>query len=76
MNILAINCFTLNHMYFCCIWCQFSPLVYIPLQELYTKSVLKNTRNCSFTLPGVKLPEYGVPMEAITLHQISAKKPC
>ena len=46
----------------------------IPLQELYTKSVLKNTRNCTFTHRGVKLPEYGAPMEATTLHQISVKK--
>ena len=50
--------------------------VYMLHQEVYTKSVLKSTCNSTFTLQGVNLPEYGVPMEATNLHQISAGKHC
>ena len=38
--------------------------------------MLKSTSNGTFTLQGVNLPEYGVPMEATNLHQISAEKHC
>ena len=38
--------------------------------------MLKSTSNGTFTLQGVNLLEYGVPMEATNLHQISAEKHC
>ena len=50
--------------------------MYILHQEVYTKSVLKSTCNSTFTLQGVNLLEYGVPMEATNLHQIGAGKHC
>ena len=50
--------------------------MYILHQEVYTKSVLKSTCNSTFTLQGVNLPEYSVPMEATNLHQISAETHC
>ena len=38
--------------------------------------MLKSTCNDTSTLQGENLPEYGVPMEATNLHQISAEKHC